>query len=97
MIFLKHEPVVIRDLSDLTLQIVFDAWCASMNLRSKRPIAWNQSRHAPSWRFYSHCGIEGTGTTGIISIICHQVLRHPSQLGTSSMGKYLLATGHIAK
>jgi len=51
MISSKNECVFIRDLSDLTLQIIFDAWWASMNVGSKRPIAWKNSRHAPSWRF----------------------------------------------
>jgi hypothetical protein len=54
MISSKNERVFIRDLSNLTLQIIFDAWWASMNIGSKRPIAWNNSRHAPSWRFYLH-------------------------------------------
>ena len=97
MISSKNERVFIRDLTDLTLQIVFDAWWASMTVGSKRPIAWNNSRHAPSWRFYLHCGIEETGSPGIICIVCHQVLRHPSEHGTSSMGKHLLAKAHIAK
>jgi len=39
MISSKNERVFVRDLSDLTLQIIFDAWWASMNLGSKRPIA----------------------------------------------------------
>jgi len=64
---------------------------------SKGPIAWNNSRHAPSWRFYIHCGIEVTGSPGIISIVCHQVLCHPSEHGTSSMWKHLLAKAPIAK
>jgi len=38
-----------------------------------------------------------TGSTGIICIVCHQVLRHQSEHGTSSMGKHLLAKAHIAK
>jgi len=97
MISSKNERVFIRDLSDLTLQIIFDAWWASMNIGSKRPIAWNNSRHVPSWRFYLHCGIEENGCRGIICIVCHQVLRHPSEHGTSSMGKHLLAKAHIAK
>jgi len=97
MISSKSERVFIGDLSDLTLQIIFDAWWASINERSKRPIAWNNSRHAPSWRFYLHCRIEETSSPGIICIICHRVLRHPSEHGTSSMGKHLLAKTHIAK
>jgi hypothetical protein len=63
----------------------------------KRPIAWNNSRHAPAWRFYLHCGIEETSRPGIICIVYHQVLHHPSDHGTSSKGKHLLANAHIAK
>jgi len=97
MLSSRNEHVFIRDLSDLTLQIIFDALWASMNVSSKRPIAWKNSRHAPSWRFYLHCGIEKTGSPAIICIMCHQVLRDPSEHGTSSMGKHLLAKAHIAK
>jgi len=97
MISSKKKRVFICDLSDLTLQIIFDAWWASMNEGSQRLIAWKNSRHAPSWRFYLHCRIEETGSPGIICIVCHQVLRHPSEHGTSSMGKHLLAKAHIAK
>jgi len=97
MISSKNERVFIRDLSDLTLKIIFDAWWASMNVGSRRPIAWKNCRHAPSWRFYLHCGIQETGSPGIICIVCHQVLRHPSEHWTSSMGKHLLAKAHIAK
>jgi len=93
----KNERVFICDFSDLTLQIIFDAWWASMNVGLKRPVASNNSRHAPSWRFYIHCGIEETGSSGIICIVGYQVLRHPSEHGTSSMGKHLLAKAHIAK
>jgi hypothetical protein len=75
----------------------FDAWGTLMNVCSKYPIAWNNSRHASSWQFNLHCGIEKTGSPGIICIVCHQVLRHRSEHGTSSMGKYLWATAHIAK
>jgi hypothetical protein len=41
--------------------------------------------------------MEENGSHGIICIVCHQVLRHPSEHGTSSMGKHLLAKAHIAK
>jgi len=68
-----------------------------MNEGSRRPIAWNNSRHPLSWRFYLHCGIGETGSPGNVSIVCHQVLRHPSEHGTSSMGKHLLAQAHIGK
>ena len=68
-----------------------------MNVDSKSPIAWNNSTHAPSWRFYLHCRIEETGSPGTICIIFHQVLRHSSEHGISSMGKHSLAKAHIAK
>jgi len=68
-----------------------------MNVRSKQPIAWKKSRHVPPWRLCLHCGIEETGSPGMICIVCHQVLRHPSEHGTSSMEKHLLAKAHIAK
>jgi len=86
-----------RDLNDLTLRIRFDARWTSMNVDSKLAIAWNNSWHAPSWWFYLHCGIEETGSPGIICIVCHQVLRHPSENGTSSMGEHLMAKTHIPK
>jgi len=97
MISSKNGYVFIRDLSDLTLQIIFDAWWASMNVGLKQPIAWNNSRHAPLWCCYLHCGIQETGSPAIISIICHQVLRHPSEHGTSSMGKHMPAKAQIAR
>jgi hypothetical protein len=97
MISCKNESVFIRDLSDLTLQIIFDAWWASLNVGPKQPIGWNNSRHAPLWRFYLHCGIEESGSPGSICIVYLHVLCHPSEHGTSSMGKPLLAQAHIAK
>jgi hypothetical protein len=45
----KNEIVFIRDLSNLTLQMIFNAWWASMNVGLKPPITWNNSRHVPSW------------------------------------------------
>jgi hypothetical protein len=68
-----------------------------MNVGTMRPIAWNNVRHAPSWRFYLHCRIEESGSPDIICIVCHQVLHHPSEYGTRSMWKHLLAKAHIAK
>jgi hypothetical protein len=97
MISSKNELVFIPDLNDFTFQIIFDAWWTSMNMDSKLSIAWNNSSHAPLWRFYLHCGMEESGSPGIICIVCHQVLCHPSDHGTSSMGKHLLAKPHIAK
>jgi len=93
----KDERDFICDLSDLAFQIIFNAWWASRDEGSKRPIAWNISNHPPLWRFKLHCGIEVTGSPGIIGIVCYQVLRHPSQHWTGSMGKHLLAKAHIAK
>jgi hypothetical protein len=46
---------------------------------------------------YLHCRIGQTGSPGIIFIVCYQVLRHPSEHGTGSMGKHWLTTAHIAK
>jgi hypothetical protein len=97
MIFSKNEHVFIRNLNNLIMQIIFDAWWHSMNLGAKHSITWNNSRHAPSWQFSMHCGIEETCCPGIICIVCQQVLHHPSKLGTSSLGNYLLAKAHIAK
>jgi len=65
MISSNNEYVFIRELSDLTLQSIFDAgWC-SMKVGSRRPIAWSYSSHAPSWRLNLHCDIRGTGSPGI--------------------------------
>jgi hypothetical protein len=97
MISSKNEGVFIHDLSDLTLQIIFDASWTSMNVGSMRPISWTNSRQAPSWQLYLHCGIEETGSPGIRCIVCHQVLPHPSQHGTSSMAKHMLPKEYIAK
>jgi len=93
----KNECVFIGDLNDLTLKIIFDAWWASMRVGSTRSITCKNSRHAPSWQFYLHCGMEETSSRGIICIVCDQVLLHPSERGTSSMGKHLQAKAHITK
>jgi len=96
MISSKNKRLFIRDLSDLTLQIIFDAWWSSINVGSKQPFAWNNSRHAPSWQFYLHCIIEETASPAFICILCHQVLPYPLGHGTSSVVKHLLANAHIA-
>jgi len=41
--------------------------------------------------------MEENGSPGMIGIVSHQVLCHPSEHGTSSMGKHLLAKWHISK
>jgi len=48
MISSKNEHIFNRNLSDLTLQMVFDVWCASMNAGSKHSIAWNDLRRGLS-------------------------------------------------
>jgi len=68
-----------------------------MNVDSKCPILWKNCGHAPSWGFNLHCGIEETASHGIICIVSHLVLWHPSEYGASSMRKHLLAKVHIAK
>jgi len=93
----KNECVFVRELREMTLQIIFDAYWASTNVGSKHPIPWKNSSHASSWRCYFHCQIEETGSSGIICIICHQVLHHLSEHGSSSMGKYFLETAYITK
>jgi len=97
MISSQTEHIFIRDLSDLTLQIIFEGWWASMNVGSKQPIAQNDSRRPPSWWLYIHCGIEEISSPGMKHIVGHQVLRHPSELRTSSIGKHLLVKAHITK
>jgi len=97
MISSKNECVFICDLSNVTLEIIFNTWWASMNECSKCPIGWNNSRYASSLRFSLHCRIEETGSPGTLYIVRHQVLRHPYEHGTSIMGKPLLAKAHIAK
>jgi len=96
MISSNTDGVFICDVSDRTIQIIFDASWVSMNVGAKRPIAWNDSRYMPLWRFFLHCGIDETGYPFIICINCHQVLRHPSEHGTSSMAKNLLSKAHLA-
>jgi len=97
MISSKDERLCICGFSVCTVQIIFDAWWSWMNVGSKRPIGWNNSRHAPSWWFYLQCTIEETGNPGIICIVSHQVLLHLSEHGTSLTGNHLLPIAHIAK
>jgi hypothetical protein len=92
----KTECVLVHDWYKRTLPIIFDSWWASMNPGSKLPVAWNDSKHGPSWWLYLHCGIEDTSSLGIICIICHQVPRYPAEHGSSAMGTGLLDKPHIA-
>jgi len=93
----KNKRDFIPDLSDRTLQIIFKAWWASMHGGSEPPIASDISGHAPSWWIYSQCRREGNSIPDIICIICHDVLCHPSEHGSSSVGEHLQAKAHIAK
>jgi len=97
MISSKNKCVFIRNLNDLTSQMIFDAWWPSMTVGSKCPKAGNSSGHPPWGQFYLPCGIEETGSSCIVCIVCHQVLRHSSEHGTSAMGKLLKAKAHITK
>jgi hypothetical protein len=97
MISSNNERVLIHDLNDHTLPIIFHTWWAFLNVGSKHSVAWNTARHAPLWQLYLHYCIEQTGSPGIICIVSHQVLPHPSEHETCSMGKYLLAKAPIAK
>jgi len=60
-------------------------------------IAWKYSRNVLFPHFNLDCGIEDNSSPGIICIVCDQVLCHPSEHGSSSIGKHLLAKEHIAK
>jgi hypothetical protein len=47
--------------------------------------------------YFGTADCEETSIPNIIGILCHQVLHHPSDHGTSSMGKHLLGKADIAK
>ena len=68
-----------------------------MNLDLKFSIDWNKCRHAPLWLFNLHCGIDATGSPGIVCIVYYQAYCHPLEYGTSSMGKHLMAKAHMAQ
>jgi hypothetical protein len=87
----KCKRVLLYDLSDITLYILFDAWWTSMNVGWQPPISWNNSKYTPTWWFYLPYRIGDTCSTGIICIIRNQVLWHRSEHGTRSIGKQLQA------
>jgi len=97
MICSKNDCVLVQDWSDLTCHMIFVAWWSSINVGTKRTIPWNNSGQVASGRYYLHCGIGDSGSPGIIYIVCHYVLCHPSEHGTSSIGKHSPAKPHIAK
>jgi hypothetical protein len=82
---------------NLTSQIIFDTGWGWMNVCLKWPFAWNNSSLQPSWRFYLHCGSNGTSSPGIICVICQQVLCYLSEYGTSPMGTHLQEKAPITK
>jgi hypothetical protein len=85
----KEECVFIRDLTDDTFQMNFIAWWTSMNVERKCNIIWKSSGYSLAWWFFKHCPNEKNGIPGIICIAFYVVLAHPSEYGTSSMGKHL--------
>jgi len=97
MISSNIEHVFLRDLSGLTLHIIFHAWCFCMNLCLKCGMDWNDSRHVSLLQFYLHCGIVEIGSPGIIRIVCPEVLGHLSEHGPSSIGNLVLGNAHTAK
>lgn len=97
IISFKNEGLIIGDLKNRTLQVIFDGWGAFINMCSMHSIAWKYSRNVLFPHFNLDCGIEDNSSPGIICIVCDQVLCHPSEHGSSSIGKHLLAKEHIAK
>ena len=66
-----------------------------MNTGSTSSVAWNVSRHAPSWAAHLHCGSESSSSPDIICTICHHVCHYSSAQGNRSMGNHSLAKEHI--
>jgi hypothetical protein len=97
MISSKNEQVCIHDLNHLTLLIILAAWWASINVGSKHSVPSNISRLVPSWRFHVHYRFEETSSGETFCIVSDQVRHHPSDHGTSSGGKLVLAKAQIAK
>jgi len=81
----QKDYLLIPDLSCLTLQIIFDACWASMNVGSKRDIASKHSWHVPSWRFYLHCGVEETRSHGIKCLVSYHMYRFVSYVSFGIM------------
>jgi hypothetical protein len=54
----QDERVRIRDLSDLTLDIVFDAQWGSIFVGLQGHIVWNMYRYSPSRCVNLHCGMK---------------------------------------
>ena len=91
------RKVYVRDAADSKLQTIFDTWWKGMNVESKKLISWDGRKCSTAWRFYKQCGIVQDGSPSIICIVCSQVLKHPSRVGTSGMSKHLLSKEHMAK
>jgi hypothetical protein len=86
----NNESFFICYMDNHTLQIIFDNWWDFINVNTKCAIVWNNPTHRQSWNVFLHCRIEVSGSQGIISIICHQVLCHPTNHGTNTIEKCLV-------
>jgi len=88
MISSKNEGVFIRDLRNLTGQIIFDAWRASLNVGPKRPVRWNDSRHASSWWLFCPAELRGQAAlesyvSFVIKIFVIHLNMAPAQWGNT--------------
>lgn len=91
------EEVFVRDTTDKTLQMTFDAWWSEMEVVTKKPVYWKGQKTAKAWEFYKQCALTENGSPSIVCIVCHKLLSHPAMTGTSAMSKHLTAREHVAK
>lgn len=91
------QLVYIRDPTDKTLQTIFDTWWTEKKATTKKPITWNGRKSASAWRFYKQCATVEEGRPFIVCIVCHQLIVHPAETGTSAMAKHLLRKEHVNK
>ena len=68
-----------------------------MYVETKTTIVWSGFQHAAAWRFYKYCTKTDNGCPCVICIVCHTVLVHPSENGTSTMVKHLQSKIHKAE
>jgi hypothetical protein len=68
-----------------------------MNVETKHTVILRSSGYSPPWEFFKHCANEKKGIPGVICIVCYVVLAHPSEYGTTSMGKHLATKTHKAE
>lgn len=93
----RNQGIFVRDLSDVTFQIISYDWLAFMNVSLKRSRTWDSPGHEPDWRFNLHCQIRETRNTSYICTVWHELLRPPSAHQTGSMGQHSPAKALIAK